>query len=377
MPPKTGLYLHWPYCDRICPYCDFNVTRSRSPDLGRWRDILCEDIRYWADVTGSRVLESVYFGGGTPSLMPPWLIETVLEEVSQQYSVSDDIEITLEANPTDAETASYSAWRSVGINRLSLGVQSFDDQHLAFLGRNHDGVSARIAVDRALEKFSALTFDLIYGLPMEDVSAWQERLAHATSLGAQHLSAYQLTVEPGTAFHNAVKRGQWTPPQDEMSSLFYDATVSGMEVAGYDAYEVSNFAKPSFRARHNTLYWQAADWIGIGPGAAGRLTTMNERWETIGLHSIRMYQETPLRERYERATLSSDEQLMEWLASGLRLKEGVSLEAVSAETRETLAPKITDLSEQGWLAQRQDQLWVTPKGRVLTDAVVKELINQL
>ncbi len=369
-----GLYIHWPYCAKICPYCDFNVTRSRDVDEALWRKVFLEDIAFWA-ARRPGMLQSIYFGGGTPSLMPATLIEDIVTACRDHWSFASDIEITLEANPTDAESALFSSFAGAGINRLSMGVQSFDDQALKFLGRNHDAAAARRAIDVAMKQFPRTTFDLIYGLPNQNETAWQNQLDQAIETGAEHLSMYQLTIEQGTAFSNAVTRGEWHPIDDIQEATLYEIAQETCVAAGLEAYEVSNHAKPGAESLHNKIYWQYKDYIGIGPGAHGRITFNGQKQATEGMRQISHYLKSATPEqRYDKTPLSSIEQATEYLTMGLRLSNGVSLSRlkkyIGAPLSETV---LSDLAQDNLIAINGDQLQVTTSGRQLLNGVLLAL----
>lgn len=375
--PKLGVYVHWPFCARICPYCDFNVYKHREVAAGRWRDALIRDLEHWAQRTPGRSLTSLYFGGGTPSLAPPAVIEGVIEACDRLWGFEASPEITLEANPTDAELARFEAFLRAGVNRLSLGVQSFDDAALAFLGRNHDGAAARRGVDVALSVFGNVTFDLIYALPGQSAKNWRTALGAAIALGAPHLSLYQLTIEPGTAFEKAVGRGKWTPPADDVAADLFDIAQELTAAAGLPAYEISNHARPGAESKHNMLYWTGGDYIGVGPGAHGRLTFGEERIAT----------ETPLRpEEYLRtvettgrgaslqSALDAEAQLIEKLTMGLRLAEGVALLPADQTALGDRTGRAEALAAEGYLARDSHTLKATPEGRRLLNAVLSRLL---
>ena len=270
---QLGIYLHWPYCDVICPYCDFNVYRARNTDHRPLLDAILADLRFWRDQTGPRPLASLFFGGGTPSLLPPAAVSAVIEACATLWGFRPGAEISLEANPTDAETSRFADLAAAGVNRLSLGIQSFDDEHLKFLGRNHDGAAGYKAAGVALSHFEQVSLDFIYALPGQTVKQWLvELMCMIEDFAPDHVSPYQLTIEQGTAFARAVGRGAWTPVDQELAAEFFEVTGQMLSLKGYDAYEVSNHARArSTRSVHNQLYWRSQDWIGVGPGAHGRL----------------------------------------------------------------------------------------------------------
>lgn len=368
----TGLYVHWPYCARICPYCDFNVARARGVDEDAWARAFEGDLDHLIGRFGTRTLTSLYFGGGTPSLMSASLIARIIDAAQRRYGLRADAEITIEANPNDIAPDRLTAWHAAGINRISLGVQSFDDGQLAFLGRDHDGQAARRAVALMMDAFERSTFDLIYALPGEGVSAWQARLEDALATGTRHLSLYQLTIEPGTAFARAVARGDWHPPTEGLDADLYEATAAITTAAGLPPYEVSSHAAPGHQAVHNGLYWRGADWLAIGPGAHGRITTSKGRIATEGARAIGAYLATPPARRLSEETLTPGEILTERVASGLRLSEGLPLAELThrAAIERAARPLIGD----GLLRLSSGHLSATPAGRLVLDAVTAALL---
>ncbi len=374
MTPKLGVYVHWPYCARICPYCDFNVYKNRGVDWARWLAALKRDLGHWAARTSDRNLASLYFGGGTPSLAPLPVIEGVIAACASLWGFESGAEITIEANPTDAEQSLFRAFASAGVNRLSLGVQSFDDEALKFLGRDHDGAAARRAVETALSVFDRATFDLIYALPGETPAAWRARLREALAFSAPHLSLYQLTIERGTAFEKAVARGAWTPPDEDAGADLYDVAQEEAAREGLPAYEISNHAAPGAESRHNLLYWTQQDYVGVGPGAHGRLTEGGARMAT----------ETPLSpDAYLEAVESSgcgasliepldaEAILTERLSMGLRLTKGLTLDATDLAA---LAPRIDALAGEGLLVRQGAHIAATLEGRRLLNAVLARIL---
>ncbi len=376
-PPPTGLYIHWPFCDRICPYCDFTVAKNKAVNEAAWEQALLADIAYWAERVGRRPLVSIYFGGGTPSLMNPALVERLLEAAEYHFGLADDIEVTLEANPTDAEVARFQRFRAAGINRLSLGIQSFDDDQLRFLGRNHDGASARGAVETALKCYDQVTFDLIYALPGETLEEWASRLRDAVAMGSRHLSLYQLTVEPGTAFAKAVDRREWSPLDEAAAADLYIAAGEIMAAAGVPAYEVSNYAAMGQRAVHNSLYWKGADWVAIGPGAHGRITSDTERWATEASPSVKAYTDGKPDTRFSTERLDAHAVVTERLAGGLRPVEGLSLDQLPLWAQDEITRAREKLTMQGLLLDRVGCLQPSPQGRLLIDYIVRELVAAL
>ncbi|MNS40730.1 Oxygen-independent coproporphyrinogen-III oxidase 1 [compost metagenome] len=375
-----ALYIHWPYCARICPYCDFNVVRDRGrveEQAGLVRAILA-DMEAQSRLVGPRRLASIFFGGGTPSLMPPEAVAAVIARAKALFPQAGEIEVTLEANPTDAEAGRYAALAAAGINRLSMGVQSFDDAALKFLGRDHSAAEARRAVETAGRAFPRLSIDLIYARPGQSVADWTVELTTALDLGFEHVSPYQLTIEPTTAFGRAFARGTLTPPDEDLAASLYEATQAVLEGAGFEAYEVSNHARDvAARSSHNLHVWRGGDYLGLGPGAHGRLTLNGERTATVAHRRIADYVEgvasgAPWAER-ERLDVSGAAE--ELVLLGLRTVEGVPLALLQTlGLSETTGP-LADLISDGFLRLQGGRVAATTRGRPLLDAVLKALLT--
>lgn len=373
-----GVYVHWPYCARICPYCDFNVVRDRGQiEQATLADAIIADLTAQRALTGDRRLVSIFLGGGTPSLMDPDWAARIIETAKALWTPEGEVEVSLEANPTDAEAGRFAAFREAGVNRLSLGLQSFDDAALTFLGRNHDAAQARRAAETAAATFPRLSVDMIYALPGQTVDAWREHLARAIALGAEHISPYQLTIEAGTAFDRAVRRGTFTPPGDETGAALYDMTQATLEAAGFEAYEVSNHARgEAARSRHNLVYWRGQDYVGAGPGAHGRLTLDGVRTATTAASGvadyIRSVDETGA--GFEAETLTPVEAAEERILMGLRTYEGVAWAELAALGLGPGHPAVVELVGQGLLAEDPEWLRATPAGRFVLDGVTRALI---
>jgi len=374
--PKLGVYIHWPYCARICPYCDFNVVKARGGDepaaLAR---AIVADLEAQAALTGPRELVSVFFGGGTPSLMDPAWASEILAAARRLWTPASDLEVTLEANPTDAEAARFADFAAAGVDRLSLGLQALDDAALGFLGRNHDAATGVRAARAAVAAFPRLSLDLIYARPGQTPAAWRDELSRALDLGPEHVSPYQLTIEPGTAFDRAVRRGAFTPPDPDTGAALFETTQAVLEAAGFDAYEVSNHARgAAARSRHNLVYWQGLDYVGAGPGAHGRLTLAGARQATYAAPKVADYLarvgETGL--GFEtRETLSAREAAEERLLAGLRLTEGLPMAELAA--LEVAPERVSALVELGLLADDPGRLRATAAGRLVLDRLTAEL----
>lgn len=369
--PPLGVYVHWPYCARICPYCDFNVYKRRDIDAQQWSDALIRDLKRYAAVTPTRPLTSLYFGGGTPSLAPLSVLEAVINACAEIWGFRRNAEITVEANPTSAEKEDFKNFARTGVTRLSLGAQSLRDEALTFLDRDHNAREARAAIDLALGLFPKSSFDLIYALPEQTVDDWTRELRDAISIGPRHLSLYQLTIEPGTAFERAVARGAWTPPADGLAADMFDATQILTAELGLPAYEISNHARPEDMSQHNSLYWSGGDYIGVGPGAHGRLSTSDGRLAT---QTERAPEHYLAGRRGDEDLLSTKEILTESLAMGLRTVEGCRL---TPSLHEHLAAKSETLSlliGDGLLQIDDQALRATSAGRRVLNALVSELI---
>jgi len=381
-PDEIGLYVHWPYCARICPYCDFNVVRARKGgrDERDGRSALARaivaDLEAQAARIGRRRLTSVFFGGGTPSLMDSDWAGEILAAAARVFEPAADLEVTLEANPTDAEAGRFAAFAAAGVNRLSLGVQSLDDAALAFLGRNHGATEARRAAEVAARIFPRLSIDLIYARPGQTPAAWRAELGEALALGAEHVSAYQLTIEAGTAFDRAVQRGRWSAPDPDVAAALYEATQDVLEDAGLGAYEVSNHASGlEAQSRHNLIYWRGGDYLGVGPGAHGRLTdARGQRWATLTPARIADYLrrvETAGCGLAERTSLTPREAALERLLMGLRTVEGVPLAELAPLA---LHPATVEALVKGGLLMRPaGRLVATRRGRAVLDRITLDL----
>jgi putative oxygen-independent coproporphyrinogen III oxidase len=380
--PGFGLYVHWPFCRAKCPYCDFNSHVAPAVDDDRWTRALVAEIDRAADEVGPRTLASIFFGGGTPSLMAPATVAAVIERAIGRFAPAPDLEITLEANPTSVEAGRLAGFRAAGVNRVSLGVQALDDAALHGLGREHSAAEALAAVDLAARLFPRFSFDLIYGRPGQTLAGWQTELGRALEHAGGHLSVYQLTIEPGTRFHLLHQTGQLQMPDDDLQADFFELTQASLEAAGLAAYEISNHARPGEECRHNLVYWRSGEWAGIGPGAHGRLNLGGARVATEAWRLPRAWLErVELDASGERvrAALSRGEQVEELLVMGLRLAEGIELarlaRAGGRPVGELLDPNaIRRFVEDGWLERRPGRLAATVAGRQRLDAILTALL---
>jgi putative oxygen-independent coproporphyrinogen III oxidase len=380
-PAEFGIYIHWPFCLSKCPYCDFNSHVRDRIEQEHWRAALLAELDHFAPVTAGREVRSVFFGGGTPSLMEPATVAALLDRVADLWRLADDVEITLEANPSSVEAARLGAFRAAGINRVSLGIQALDDEALRFLGRRHDLGEALAALEAARALFDRFSFDLIYARPGQAEAAWERELDRALSLAGDHLSVYQLTIEPGTAFETAWRRGDFTLPDEDRAAALFELTQSRLAAAGLPAYEISNHARPGSESRHNLVYWRYGDYLGIGPGAHGRLTLSGEKFATRQLRAPETWlgaAEAAGHGTQETVPVSPAERLEEMLMMGLRLAEAVPrgrfLRECGAEPEALLDPgRLGRLAEGGFLVLDAQGLRSTVSGRQRLNAVLRAL----
>lgn len=373
-----GLYVHWPFCQAKCPYCDFNSHVVASVDTARWERAFVAEIARLGAETGDKVLSTVFFGGGTPSLMPPELVAAVLETVRRTWRMTNDAEVTLEANPTSVEAGRFRGYRDAGVNRISMGIQALRDDDLRALGRLHSVAEARAAFDIARGTFARVSFDLIYARQGQGLADWQGELHEALSMAADHLSLYQLTIEDGTAFGDRFARGRLPGlPDDDLGADLFLATQDICEAAGLPAYEVSNHAAPGAESRHNLIYWRGGDYAGIGPGAHGRLTLAGGR---VATDTPRM--PAAWLDRVEKAgsgemprvPVPPEEQALEYLMMGLRLSEGIDLVRYRHLAGVDLpADAVARLTDLGLVETVDGRLRTTRHGRPVLNGILRDL----
>jgi putative oxygen-independent coproporphyrinogen III oxidase len=373
-----GVYVHWPFCAAKCPYCDFNSHVRAGVDQDRWRRALTAQIAAAAAETPGRRVDTVFFGGGTPSLMPPETVAAAIEAIRAGWTLAKDAEITLEANPTSVEAGRFRGYAAAGVNRLSMGVQSLRDADLQALGRMHTAAEARAAFDVARDCFGRVSFDLIYARQGQDMAGWRAELAEALAMAVDHLSLYQLTIEPGTRFGELAARGRLRGlPSDGLGADLFQATREICAAAGMPAYEISNHARPGSESRHNLVYWRYGDYVGIGPGAHGRITRGGRRWAVEAVSRPEAWLEAVEggADPATREEILRDAQSVEMMLMGLRLAEGVSLARFEALTGRplTVAPDLRDL---GLVEIEAGRIRATPKGVPLLNAVLENLLNQ-
>ncbi|MET0249139.1 MAG: radical SAM family heme chaperone HemW [Sphingobium sp.] len=374
-----ALYVHWPFCVSKCPYCDFNSHVRDHVDGDAWQQALLADLAYEAERTQGRTLTSIFFGGGTPSLMPPAIVAAIIDAAARHWRFTDDIEITLEANPNSAEAARFADLARAGVNRASLGLQALDDEALRFLGRAHSVDEGLAALATAQRHFGRVSFDLIYALPGQSEAAWDAELGRALALGTGHLSLYQLTIEPGTRFAAMAAKGALPQTDPDHAATLYELTQARTAAAGIPAYEISNHARPGQQSRHNLTYWRYGDYVGIGPGAHGRRGASAtqrhrkpENWmSAVARNGHGLQSEEPL---------AREERAREALLMGLRLEEGVDLAALAARTgvaQDALLWEdgVARMAKLGLLRRAGDRLSVLPPGMLVLDAILPEIVR--
>jgi len=377
--PGFGIYVHWPFCAAKCPYCDFNShVRHQPVDQPRFVQAFLKEMATMRRLTGSRTVTSIFMGGGTPSLMAPETVDAILNGIARHWHVPDGIEITMEANPSSVEAERFRGYRAAGVNRVSLGVQALNDRDLKFLGRLHDVADALKAIRLARDIFPRMSFDLIYARPNQTVEEWDRELKEAVSYAVDHLSLYQLTIEEGTPFYGLHKAGKLVVPDGEQSAVLYEATQEITEREGMPAYEVSNHARAGSESRHNLTYWRYGDYVGIGPGAHGRLTTGGAKIATATERKPEGWLSLVEAEGHgmvDQEMLEYEAQADELLLMGLRLKEGVDLARWQAFSGRDLDPDREQfLIDHGFIERLgNSRLRCTPAGMLILDAVVADL----
>ncbi|QPH55881.1 radical SAM family heme chaperone HemW [Pontivivens ytuae] len=375
-----GIYVHWPFCAAKCPYCDFNSHVRREVDHAAWRAALRQELRWYAERVPGRPVDTVFFGGGTPSLMAPETVHDLLQEIDAIWGLRPRAEVTLEANPTSVEAGRFRDFRQAGINRVSMGIQALRDDDLKRLGRLHSVAEARAAFDIARGAFERVSFDLIYARQGQTLEEWQRELREALSMAVDHLSLYQLTIEPGTAFGDLHRAGRLRDlPDDGLSADMYMATQEMTEAAGMGAYEISNHARAGAVSAHNMIYWRCGDYVGVGPGAHGRVELEGTRSATETVRQPEAYLAAVAEQSNAVKSVevvSREEQAVEHLLMGLRLTEGVSL-----ARHKKIAGHALDLSgvaaliEQGLVDVSGDRLRIPAVGRPVTNAILRELLS--
>lgn len=377
-----AIYVHWPFCARKCPYCDFNSHVRERVDHDAWKNAYVRELQHIRSLTGAREVVSVFFGGGTPSLMEPATTAAIIDEINTLWGIPQGTEITLEANPSSTEADKFRAFKAAGVNRVSVGVQALNDADLQALGRLHDAAEARRAVDIAGDVFGRFSFDLIYARQGQSVDQWQAELAQALAMGTSHLSLYQLTIEEGTPFHTLFQRGDIVLPDEDNAATMYELTQAMCADAGLPAYEVSNHARMGEESRHNLVYWRGGDYAGIGPGAHGRLTLDGQRYATRMHRAPEIWQQRVSENGHGAhpfEAISADEFARERLMMGLRLSSGIVLRDFKALTGMRVdevisAPAKASLIEGGFLHDDGQVLSATAAGRQRLNALLAYLV---
>jgi oxygen-independent coproporphyrinogen-3 oxidase len=384
MDDAFGIYIHWPYCAAKCPYCDFNSHVARSVSEERYRAAILRELGFYRQFAPGRTVTSIFFGGGTPSLMSAATVASVLDAIAAHWGIAPDAEITLEANPSSVEAGRFADFRAAGVNRVSLGIQSLDDAQLRFLGRLHNVAEAGAALDIAKAHFPRVSFDLIYARPGQTPAEWRAELTEALSMADGHLSLYQLTIEPDTAFHRLFQAGKLHIPQNDEAAALYDLTQELCGARGLPAYEISNHAKAGQESRHNLLYWRYGEYAGVGPGAHGRLINGGTRYALSALRDPAAWAVAVEREGHgleAQEALTRREEAEELLLMGLRLEEGVSLDRLTALTGYRIAPDaIAPLADAGllqWAAGGRQVLKATSEGRLVLNSLIAELARSV
>jgi oxygen-independent coproporphyrinogen-3 oxidase len=374
-----GIYVHWPFCAAKCPYCDFNSHVRAKIEEGAWIDGIVRELEYIAALQGDArpIVSTIFFGGGTPSLMSGTAVGTVLDTIARLWRRTNDLEITLESNPASADAERFADYRAAGVNRLSLGVQALNDPDLKRLGRLHNVEEAKNALRLAQKTFDRVSLDLIYARPDQTIEAWREELKEALSFGTEHLSLYQLTIEPATPYATLYRTGALVIPDEDLAAALYETTQELTEAGGVPAYEISNHARAGAEARHNLLYWRYGSYAGVGPGAHGRLDLNGRRYATSTERLPERWREKVLHEGHgliEKSEITSADAAREHLLMNLRLSEGIDLAAYRA--RWNTAPdaaRIAPLAEEGLVMFENDRLTATPRGRLVLNSVIAAL----
>ncbi len=382
MKKQFGIYVHWPFCASKCPYCDFNSHVASTIDHEAWRKAYSQEISYYANLTKNRTVTSIFFGGGTPSLMEPQTVAQVISDIQKNWRISNYCEITLEANPTSVEIEKFKAFRMAGVNRVSMGVQAFNEKDLSFLVRAHDTAQAKRAIETASNVFDRYSFDLIYARPNQTVQDWEAELLEALPLVRDHLSLYQLTIEKGTPFYMQHERGDFKIPDEELAGDLYEATQSILEGHGLRAYEVSNHARVGSESQHNLTYWRYTDYVGIGPGAHGRITIDGIKKATRGHRAPDVWLERVKSNGHgghDFEKLLPRDRFVECLMMGLRLEEGVPIARLEDEGGSELSElmdfkKIESLKHEGLIVFNGETLRATKAGLQRLNGVLSYLL---
>lgn len=382
---KFAIYVHWPFCVSKCPYCDFNSHVNKKFDTEKWKHAYLSELRWMANIYKEKaknptMVHSVFFGGGTPTLMPVSIIEEILENIGTLFTLAPDVEITAEANPSSSETAKLTSFRAAGINRISIGAQSLNPESLAFLGRTHSSNDIYNALNAAMNLFKSVSADFIYGLPNQTASGWLDELNQIGKFGLSHVSAYQLTIEPGTQYYTRSNRGEVMTCNDEVMADLYELTTAFLSEKGLELYEVSNYALSDFHCKHNLIYWNSQDWVGIGPGAHGRFTlSENRRWYGQNRKSPEGWLNAIQKNQNGIDVQSEDSETdfaREIILMGLRLSSGIEMpDWLFGNQKFIDLDWLKQLNQDKLINLRKNHIKVTPKGRLHLNSIISKLLN--
>lgn len=376
--PGFGVYIHWPFCQAKCPYCDFNSHVSANVDTNRWERALVGEIRRQSNLADAQPVTSVFFGGGTPSLMPPSVVGACLDAIAEAMKVAPDCEVTLEANPTSSDATKFAGFKAAGVGRLSMGVQALNDADLKRLGRLHSAAEAIEAFDNARKMFDRVSFDLIYARQDQSLKSWLDELDTALAMAIDHLSLYQLTIEPGTRFGDMFDRGRLRGlPKDNVAAQMYEETAARCEAAGLGLYEVSNASRDGAECRHNLTYWRYGAYLGIGPGAHGRRDEGGTRYATESLRAPGAWLAAVEKNDGAESTraLQPEEMSDEYALMALRLREGLNLERLARFGGSINAEAAARLVTDGFLRKNGDRLLATTAGRMVLNTILSEILT--
>jgi oxygen-independent coproporphyrinogen-3 oxidase len=379
MPNTTAIYIHWPFCESKCPYCDFNSHVREQVNIDDWKAGFSSAIASYQEYLHNKTITSIFFGGGTPTLMPPSLLAHIIEQLNKTSALDNNVEISMEGNPSSTEMESLKHFAAAGVNRVSLGIQSLEQKELEFLGRRHNAKEALTAIETVRNIFNNYNFDLIYARPNQSVGAWEKELSKALSYTGRHLSLYQLTIEKGTPFYNAYRRKEFSLPSEETSAQLYELTSDITSSFGLAQYEVSNYAAPGYECQHNLTYWKYGDYLGIGPGAHSRITNhLGHKYAQMDIHHPENWLKQALSDKgtalQQKEVITEKEQAIEGFMMGMRLNEGIELSSLPTESIIS-QPGIKRLASLGLIAATNHCLKITEKGRLLTNQIIAELID--
>ncbi len=366
-----GVYIHWPFCSQKCPYCDFNSHVREDIDQEQWIATYIKSLEHYAELLPDKQVISIFFGGGTPSLMSGKSVAAIIDTVQRLWSVANDLEVTLEANPTSVETLKFKSFKDAGVNRISLGVQAFNNDDLKFLGRGHDVSNSIKAIEIADSMFERYSFDLIYARPQQSLGAWEAELKYALKYAKGHLSLYQLSIEKGTPFYKRHKQGDFTIPDEVKGAEFYHLTQDIMEEAGLPAYEVSNHAQAGQECRHNLIYWHMADYIGVGAGAHGRFMMGGDKYASKDQHMPDRWLKGV---KHDLEKLSKEDMAFENIMMGLRLRDGISVKHCKGFLD---TEKLADICAQDWAQLEGDNLRLTREGLLRLNAIIPYILKSI